>query len=181
MINIGMILDKIGRNEPVCVYTDSSTKFSFGRVLAFDEDFMALYSITPNGVYDGVSVIPIDDVTKIEAENQYCAKMKAITDEAEYTRFPYTLGSEDVLKQILEISRKDRTVISIEVVHSDYNDAIGIVEGIFDNCVEIAVIDEDCGCKDGRAWVQIEDITHVSYLSDTEQVIQKLFDSRTAD
>ncbi len=180
MTNLGMILEKIGRDKPICVYTDSSTKFDFGRVLAFDEDFMALYSITPRGVFDGISVIPIDDITRIEAENQYCAKMKAIADEIEYTRFPRTLSNVDVLKQVLEMSEKNNTVVSIEVDRSGYDDATGIVEGIFDDCVEIAVIDE-YGCEDGKSWVQIDNITRVSYLSETEQVIQKLFNSRAAD
>lgn len=177
MVNLKMILDKIGWDKPICVYTDSSTKFSFGRVLALDEDFLALISITPSGLYDGVSVIPAEDIMRIAADDQYCAKMKALTDEAEYAKFPYAINNADVLRNILEISEKDNTVVSIEVDHSGYDDATGIVAGICDGLVEIDVIDE-YGFEDGKAWVQLDDITRVSYFSETEQVIQKLFNSR---
>lgn len=180
MINLRMILKKIGWDKPICVYTDSSTKFSFGRVLVFDEDFLALISITPKGLYDGVLVIPIEDIMRIAADNQYCAKMKALTDEAEYNKFPYTINNVNVLRNILELSKKDNTVISIEVDHSGYDDVTGIVAGISDGMVEIDVIDE-YGCEDGKEWVQLEDITRVSYFSETEQVIQKLFNSRADD
>lgn len=63
--------------EYLMLYMDSNDtgKFCYGRVLAADEDFVALYLIAPDGAYDGLLVKETGSVQRIESGGQYDAKM----------------------------------------------------------------------------------------------------------
>ena len=51
----------------VCVYTCDSeiSKFLYGRVIFIDNEFFALYMLTPNGENDGILVKKISCITDI--------------------------------------------------------------------------------------------------------------------
>ena len=63
--------------EYLMLYMDpgDTGKFCYGRVLAADEDFAALYLIAPDGAYDGLLVKETGSVQRIESGGQYDAKM----------------------------------------------------------------------------------------------------------
>lgn len=66
--------------EYLMLYMDpgDTGKFCYGRVLAADEDFAALYLIAPDGAYDGLLVKETGSVQRIESGGQYDAKMRKL-------------------------------------------------------------------------------------------------------
>ena len=63
----------IATGEYLMLYMDpdDTGKFCYGRVLAADEDFAALYLIAPDGAYDGLLVKETGSVQRIESGGQY--------------------------------------------------------------------------------------------------------------
>lgn len=177
MLNLKHILNEIGENNLICIYTDSSTKFRYGKILAFDELDAAIYEISPEGFFDGITVIPISNISRIESGGKYVKKMNEITDEAEYSKFKHSFDNHDIRRRLLEISKLNKIVISIELLDSGYDDVMGIVEDIFDDSVKAAIID-NYGYPDGAAYFSIEDITQISCMDEGERAVQRLFDNR---
>ena len=70
----------IATGEYLMLYMDpdDTGKFCYGRVLAADEDFAALYLIAPDGAYDGLLVKETGSVQRIESGGQYDAKMRKL-------------------------------------------------------------------------------------------------------
>ena len=64
----------------VCVYTCDSeiSKFLYGRIIFIDNEFFALYMLTPNGENDGILVKKISCITYVEMDGQYDEKMKKL-------------------------------------------------------------------------------------------------------
>lgn len=163
--------------EPVCVFSTENNveKFKFGRILAFNDEYTALYEIAPNGNYDGVSVIPTDSISHVESGGQYAEKMNKLTSPESYGQFPYTIGTEDIRGQMLEIAHRERKVIRLEILESGIFDVIGIIEGIGDGVVSVLQVDE-YGYEDGHAMVLSDDITTIAYCGDEERTIQRLWE-----
>lgn len=67
-MSINTLLKRIDSNADLCLYTDNPDKFMYGRVLASNEVDTAFYSISPEGGYDGVNMIPTDSISRIEVE-----------------------------------------------------------------------------------------------------------------
>lgn len=70
----------IATGEYLMLYMDpdDTGKFCYGRVLAADEDFVALYLIAPDGAYDGLLVKETGSVQRIGFGGQYDAKMRKL-------------------------------------------------------------------------------------------------------
>lgn len=176
MADITKILGELN-GEPVCIYrTDSDAeKFKFGKILAFNDEHTAVYEIAPNGSYDGVSVIATDSISHIERGGQYAAKMNKLTSPESYEQFPYSVGTEDIREQIIEIARKERGVIRLEILESGIFDVTGIVERIDGGVVSVLNVD-DYGYEDGHAAVLTDDITAIAYCGDEERTLRRLWE-----
>ena len=164
--------------ESVCVYrtTSDSESFIFGRVLAFNEDDTAMYLIAPGGAYDGVEVFPTKNILRIDRGGQYIEKMGKLTAFESYAQFGHALEDEDICAQLLSIAEKEHRIISLELLNSGIFDVRGFVREIGeDGGVSVGLVDE-YGCDDGISTVLLEDITEISYYSEDEQVIQRLWE-----
>lgn len=172
------ILEKFKNKQPICIYQHSSEKFAYGRIIALDETDAAIYLISPAGNYDGVIVVRVDSITRIEHGGLYCERMSKLISDNELDRFPYvyTSGSNSICEWILGLSAKNQKVVSIEILDSGYDDITGIVKNIEDDCVCLQIIDK-YGNPDGNAWAAIEDITQIAFSTETETTVECLFKS----
>ena len=161
-MSINTLLKRIDSNVDVCLYTDNPDKFMYGRILASNEVDTAFYSISPEGGYDGVNMIPTDSISRIEVGGQYSAKMQSLIFDHAYEQFSHTLSSDE------------NKVITIELLDSGYDDIYGIVKSVFDDgCIIINRIDE-YGIDDGLVYIISDDITRITYENDRTRTIQKL-------
>lgn len=173
-MSINTLLKRIDSNVDVCLYTDNPDKFMYGRILASNEVDTAFYSISPEGGYDGVNMIPTDSISRIEVGGQYSAKMQSLIFENAYEQFSHTLCDDNIRNQLLELSFDENKVITIELLDSGYDDIYGIVKSVFDDgCIIINRIDE-YGIDDGLVYIISDDITRITYENDRTRTIQKL-------
>ena len=66
--------------EMASIYTDKdqSDRFHFGKIIAINEFEIAIEMFSPYGDYDGIVVLPVSNVYRIETKGQYYEKMEKI-------------------------------------------------------------------------------------------------------
>lgn len=172
MINI---LNRIERNRWVSIYQDGSDSFMYGRILAFNETDTAVLLVSRRGGFDGIMVVRTDSITKIEYGGMYEQRMSRLLKEDELAEYAVTLSDENICEQVLGLSAKARSVVSLELCDSGYDDITGVVESVEDGIVCVQVIDV-YGCPDGKALALLDDITQISYLGEKEAAITELME-----
>ena len=145
-----------------CFYTNKSktTAFIFGRILGINDTQIASYMVSPQGDYDGIIVINIDAIYRIEWDDLYSQDMKAKMKDEELTHTAVAFCDCDYFETLLDYSIAMKDLVSIEVMRSGYEDLIGFVENRDDLFCTVRQISKD-GLPDGYSIIQIEDITRV--------------------
>lgn len=161
----------------ISVYANinDTSKFLYGKILCADEDWFSLYMVSCDGTFDGIIVKPIESIIKIETDGQYDEKMKKLCNLSSLPNFPYKLKEGAIKVSVLQIALETRKVISLELLESGIDDVVGIVEDITDEFCKIKQIDQ-YGMYDGFSFVKINDITQISYDSQEEKTVLKLYE-----
>ncbi|MDO4398572.1 MAG: hypothetical protein Q4C21_09245 [Oscillospiraceae bacterium] len=164
-------------NEYVCVYASpkNSSGFSFGKILAVDEDFFAFLELDVDGAFDGVEIRLIDEVGRIETKSAYVEKMKKLIDGNGLDVINTLTFGGEVLADALKYSQKNKRVVSIEINTSGNYDVVGIVESIDGDMCKVSSID-NYGLSDGYAEFCIGDITKMTLMSKNDRITEKLFE-----
>lgn len=173
------ILSKLCEEEKfVSIYTNlnDTSRFIFGKILGLDDDFFAIYSVSPDGEFDGIIVKEIKTILRLELNTQYCKKMESLISFNELPILNYDIKNEKILESFLRFAAQTNEVISLELLNSEENDLIGFIEleSLNKNFYKINQI--DCyGHPDGCSLIPSDNITGLSYLSKNEINIKKLF------
>ena len=173
MINI---FKKFQNNELLSIYQGDSEKFLYGKIIVFNETEVAIYLISPVGKYDGLVIVKTDSITRIEYGGPYDERMRKLIDDKELNAFNHTLSNNSICEQILGLSARTQSIVSVEILDSGCDDITGIVETIEDDCVCIKIVDV-YGNYAGNAWAIIEDITQISFSGGKENAIGHLMKS----
>lgn len=173
------LLSKLHKDRKnVCIYfsSDDTTKFIYGQILAVNENYIAIYMISPDGCSDGILLKKTDTIIRVELEGQYSKKMEMLTliDPSEVLNYSF---EENIVKSMMLIAQASRNIISIELIDSGYDDIVGFVCNIDNDMLKIEQIDE-YGYDDGYSYINISDITQISYNSQDEKRIFKLWQLR---
>lgn len=174
MLNLRQIFDEIGEDKSISIYTNSSTEFMFGRILAYDELFAAVYTISSTGFFEGITVIPIRDISKIEFGGQSAKNIYEIISESEYQRFKHSFIDHDIRRLLLEASMSYRILLSIRFLQSGSDNITGVVENISDNFVEMYV-NYDNDFYSHKECYSIDDITWISCKVEKDNVFCNCF------
>ena len=78
------ILEELKENQKLCslyINFQDTSKFIFGKILEVDEMHIIFYSLSPDGEYDGLMLIKIDNILRIEYDDLYTARMNRLLDE----------------------------------------------------------------------------------------------------
>jgi len=156
--------------------SQSNDTFIYGTVLAVDDLYVALYLISPNGVYDGTLVTEIERIVRVEVGGQYDEKMNILCSGNTLPIWEFS-WNDGIVNSMLNASLKTRAVVSIELLKSGYNDVIGIIQKVSNKQVKLIRIDE-YGKEDGEVYFKINAITQIIYMSEEEQTIHKLWNTR---
>ena len=167
----------LNSNEYVCVYANpnNSSLFSFGKILAVDEDFFAFLELDVDGAFDGVEIRLIDEVGRIETKGAYVEKMKKLIDGNGLDVIDTLRFGGEVVADTLKYSQKNKRVVSIELNKSGNYDVVGIVESTDGGICKVALIDK-YGFSDGYAEFRAGDITMVTFMSKSDRTREKLFE-----
>jgi hypothetical protein len=174
MLNI--LIELCKKQQYASFYTDltNSNKFIYGRVLAVDKDNIALYLVSPDGVPDGIVVKRTCDIIRVEVNGLYAEKMQKLIVLHHSEVREYDLKSDKIVNSILLLAHQTRHIISIEILNSGYDDVVGFVNQLQDDLCVVKQIDM-YGHEDGMSYIQIPDITQISYDSGDEKRIMDLW------
>ena len=159
-----------------CFYINKSntTAFIFGKILGINDTQIAICMVSPEGDYDGVIVINIDAIYRIEWDDLYSQDMKAKMKEKELPKTEVAFCDGDFFETLLDYSIAMKDVVTIEVMESGYEDLIGFVENKDDLFCTVRQISKD-GLPDGYSMIRLEDITQVCCESADEIQLKELF------
>jgi hypothetical protein len=151
------------KNEFIAVYTDyENDRFSFGKVIACDENYLIIHSIDPAGLENGLTLFRIEDIYKIERKTPYFEKLFALMKYKNVTLPTYNFISNDYLVELLNNAKSTNTVIGLQINNSHTRDVLGYITEINCNTCEIKQID-NYGEYDGLCTVDIDNITSIIY------------------
>ena len=160
------------------IYTDSSetSKFYFGSIAAINDKEIAIHLISPDGEDDGITVMSVDNVFRIETDGLYHEKMKKLCSGFENTVSPcnFPIDNNNISASVLLSASERNLLVSIELLDSGYNDVIGFIESITDGECKVKQVDE-YGFEDGYSYVSIDDITKISCHTQDEKRIMRLW------
>lgn len=165
--------------EWVCIYegTDHES-FIFGMVLSIDDRYCVIHRFDPSGSDDGVLLIEVDSIFRIEVKNKYTGKMQRLISSKnnvnQFTKDNVYSGEDySCLATLLNMAKTNERIVSIELLASGITDIVGQVQSIFEGKIIIRQIDE-YGEVDGMTICMLDDITQLSAGSEDERIREKL-------
>lgn len=174
------VLKKIReKNEYVCIHSNvnDTSKFIFGKLIGIDGIFFALSMISLDGKADGIVIKEIDDIQYVEQSTSYIEKMSRLLsywNEKIRTDEIFSPIMDGILQWGLDLAKKRKYVVSLEINHSGIIDITGIIiENENELCV-LKQIDEN-GQEDGVCYVSHEEITQLCMNSSDENRVSILF------
>lgn len=173
-----MFIEKIYQLEKekkyVSVYSNSQelTKFIFGKIVGCNENHVVIAAYTPHGLYDGIILIETECICKIEYDNLYAAKMIKLIGLNKKNHDDYAF-KDDLLMSVLKYSMQKEYFMTLELLNSGYDDAIGIVESLAQEYFTIQSVDE-YGTLNGSVSVRYSDVTKLSVNSIDEMYLKEI-------
>lgn len=174
MINILRKLCKEEKYAAIYMNLEDSSKFVYGRVLAVNEFEIAIFMISPDGDNDGILVKSVEEVIQIEVDSQYSEKMRKLMEINRPQIYQVEIDNEQIKQSILLFARQEKQVVSLEIHNSGYDNIVGFVNDIKNDLCTIEKIN-DYGLKDGKAYIQLNNVSQISYASQEEIRLLKLW------
>lgn len=174
---ISLLKSLCGRKD-VCVYTNQNDtqKFHFGEIICVNEFEIALRVLSLDGSDDGIIAFATQKVYRVDIDTLYAKKMNLLVHNTDIKKIHHNLSNDSIFKSLLAIAEHENEIVSIELLGSGIDDIVGFVERISENnIVEFAAVDA-YGFKEGTSFVDLNDITQISFASESEIRIKQLFD-----
>ena len=165
----------------ICIYSniDSMQNFIYGKILAVNDEEVAVQMITQDGEDDGVSIFSVDDIFRIAVDGEYSRKMDFLLSSS-IASYIIAVKNNDIMGSYLSYAKEKGLILSIELLDSGYTDITGYIESVDNDLCAIKEVDE-YGCYDGISYIALSDITQITFLSEDEKRITRLFEKRKAD
>ena len=175
---INTLIELYNSNKNASFYTDTqeTTKFHFGKVIAINENELALALLSNDGEDDGITIIDPEKVFRVEYDGQYFKKMNKLCILKKINFENYTIDNSNILVSFLHILKEQHEIVSIELVNSGLIDICGFIHTYKNNKCIIKQIDE-YGFDDGFSTIFIKDITQITFKSKDEKRIKFLYQS----
>ena len=160
----------------VSIYANSQelSKFFFGKIISCNEEHIIISSFSPEGEYDGLILLEIACICKTESFNKYSEKMTKLINYKKSKHDNHNFNG-DLKLELMKYSLQNKYIVSIELLNSSYDDAIGFIYSINENYLTISCVDE-FGNENGYVDIQSEDITRIRCNSIDEQTLKILYE-----
>lgn len=170
------ILKKLYTSQELAEYYayEDTTAFDVGIILAINENEFALQSFSINGNRGGIVAYTTNNIFKVQTNTKYIDKIKKLSDNISLSDTAKEINKNAIFNSLLQISQKNKTVLSITLLANDNEDFTGFVEEINNNNCKFRIIDE-YGYNDGFVYFKTNDITELAYMCDKECRFMKLW------
>lgn len=164
------------QNSYISIYTNQEdiNKFSMGIVANFDDDFILLKKVSPEGNYDGFSIVLVEYIYCIEFDDNYLKKIeltikddiaKIQTNEqkllSDNFRFDYTIG----------LCLKQQYLTSIDLIYG--RGFVGYIKEFDGENIIISNIDDNHN-PDGFSFFRVSEIEKINLFSTELNAISNL-------
>lgn len=156
---------------------EETGKFSTGFIGGIFQKEIIINHITPCGHYDGYFVKRIDNILKVEFETLYTNKIEKLYRLRNSTHDKTEKVTDNGFLDIIIFSKENNKIISVELLESGVNNAVGYVESFSNEFVSIKQVNE-YGDYDGLCLIKLDDITHLVCDSEEENSLDLLFFSK---
>ncbi|MEQ6125320.1 hypothetical protein AAON49_14015 [Pseudotenacibaculum sp. MALMAid0570] len=162
------ILNKSIKNRTfVSVYSDQENvdKFSMGIVVSFDDDFLLLKKVSPEGNYDGFSILLIEYIYCIEFEDDYIKRKSSLVKEnisEIHLKIQKSLSDNFRFDKAIKLSKEQNFLCCIDLIFN--RSFIGYIQDFDDTNVVISNIDDNHK-QDGYSLFRLIEIEKMSFFS----------------
>jgi hypothetical protein len=156
------------------VYTNENdtSKFDVGFIVACDDEYFIMLTVTKFGRLDGFVLQEVDSIVRISEDTVYLRKIATLMRYYNEKREKITVDQYPVY-DLLEYCRANNRIASIDLLGSEYSDAKGYIEELdYDKCVVRQVSEE--GKNDGATSIILKDISFISCCSNIEIMLEIL-------
>ncbi len=156
------------------IYTNRQdlSKFDVGVVLAVDDDFLILSSVSKYGKRNGLLLLEIDSVVRIDEDSVYLRKIGALMRYYNEKQDDFN-ADEYLIYSLLEYCHANNRIAAIDLLDSGTYDAVGFVDDLDTERCVIKQISE-FGKNDGTSNILLADITSISCCSEMEVMLEVL-------
>jgi len=142
------------------------------KVLYVSDDYVILANITPNGMYDGFSLMKTETIFQINLDSRYLRKIKKLYITKKQTHMKLELENKNLMEGILDFAYQNKFLILVELLGNAYLQ--GIIKRKEDHILVLSIINQ-YGEYDGESIFKIEDITSM-HIDDEERNCLRLLD-----
>lgn len=161
-------------NTLVEVYTNErdTSKFDVGFILASDDEYFIMLTVTKFGRLDGFVLQEVDSIVRVSADTVYLKKIATLMRF--YSEKREKIPAEQYpVYDLLEYCRANNRIASIDLLGSEFSDAKGYIEELdYDKCIVRQVSDD--GKSDGATSILLKDISYISCCSNSEIMMEIL-------
>ena len=164
-----ILMELYKKQKYTCFYTnlEERTKFIFGKIIAVNEDEIAISMLTPNGEDDGVVSKLVKDIIRLETDSKYVESMIKLRKTIKKPMSVYSLQQEQIFFSLIKFAQENKNGVSIEILNSGLDDIVGFIEECSEDICKVRQIDQ-YGQEDGFSFVTLCDITQISCNSEVE-------------
>lgn len=155
-------LEKAKNNKQLLeIYRDLSNveKFRAAKVLNANGEYTILADISPDGLYDGFSLILTEKIFQINKNTQYLKNLDILYEAKKQNHYRFDVENENLILGFFDVAKKQDLVVLVELL--EVARIQGFVKRIEDDIVVIAALTND-GVPDGDTYVKKEDITFIA-------------------
>lgn len=174
------LLDRFKSTDLLEIYTYEGdvNKCLVAYILQTNEEYTLLATVGTSGLYDGHYVISTESVVSVATETEYLKKIQNLYNLKKQVHPIYTGNNEDLIIGGLEFAKAQNYIVSLMLLDSEEYSTTGFVTEIIEN--ETVVISEvdSFGFIDGKRFIDIEAIEHLTINGKEEQDIKLLFSNK---
>ncbi|MBR5714461.1 MAG: hypothetical protein IKX58_06720 [Clostridia bacterium] len=152
---------------------DNIDSFIFGKIDAIDEDNIVMRLYNNLGEPDGLFLMSVDDVIRLEYGDAYSERMKKLIGNV--TDIPSGI-SKPVLDSFIAYCMNGGRLTRFELDGSGTFNVFGFIESVKGGIVTVKQVDEVYGKSDGVTCFRIDDITSMDCDSPKMRAIKRLYD-----
>ncbi len=157
------ILDKLCEEGTLTsIYSDRDDydRFSVGYILSLDSDNVLLEHISPNGIFDGFSIVKKEDIYRLENEGLYLEKIKLLNKIKKEKRHNLPIKTDGCLLLNFIDYIVENNIFAKISINADSPDIMGyIVEASNTDIIVIQI--NYYGKYDGKTFLLIDDIERI--------------------
>lgn len=167
------LLKAFQSNKNCSFYTDDECdKFTYGKIIALNEDEVAIQMYTTYGACDGIIVKMVSDFFRIEYDSKYNKRMEKLID-TDVFEDSAEIDSNAIFDSAIKSAINKNFIVSIELLHSGNDNITGLPLSLVDGVCTVRQID-DYGCDDGTTSFVFNTATQITINAEYEKILSKL-------